>query len=281
MIKITECPRDAMQGLKNWVPTETKVRYLNALMKIGFDVLDFGSFVSPKAVPQMQDTAEVVEQIEASGTKLLAIIANERGAHDALLHPAIDILGYPLSVSETFQLRNTNKTTEQSLDLVKRIKEKTDAADRDLLIYFSMGFGNPYGDPYSPEVLLEFADKMKAMDIRHIRLADTTGEADLDKIPEIFRKIMTVYPEMEFGAHFHAHPAAALTKIEKAWEGGCRVFDVAMGGYGGCPFAEDTLVGNISTQALVEWCKNNGVELNINDVNFRQAEKLLPSVFNG
>lgn len=262
MIHITECPRDAMQGIEEMIPTATKVSYLNALLQVGFDRLDFGSFVSPKAVPQLADTAEVLAGLELAETEtdLLAIVANMRGAHDALSHPEIAFLGYPFSISETFQLRNTRKTIAQSLSLLEEMQTACVAKDRTLLVYLSMGFGNPYGDPWSPEIAAEWTEKLVQLGIRHIALADTVGSADPATIKPLFETLLAAYPHTEFGAHFHAAPQHRAAKIQAAWEAGCRRFDVAMKGFGGCPFAEDELVGNIATESLLAWAADQGIE---------------------
>lgn len=254
-MKLIECPRDAMQGIMMQIPTATKVTYLNALLKVGFDTLDFGSFVSPKAVPQLADTAEVLAGLDLSETetKLLAIVANRRGAEDACKHAAIRYLGYPFSISETFQVRNTRKTIAESVVLVRDMQQMTVEAGKELVVYISMGFGNPYGDPWSPQLAADYVAQMVDMGVRIISLADTVGTADDKTIGPIFAELIPRFPEVEFGAHFHATPEQRQAKLQAAWDGGCRRFDSAMMGFGGCPFAEDTLVGNIATEAVIDF----------------------------
>ncbi|MEO1451108.1 MAG: hydroxymethylglutaryl-CoA lyase [Bacteroidota bacterium] len=281
MIHITECPRDAMQGIEAFIPTATKTAYMNALLQVGFDRLDFGSFVSPRAIPQLADTAEVLGGLDLSGTgtDLLTIVANMRGANDALAHPEIAFLGYPFSISETFQVRNTRKTIAQSLELVEEMQAACVAADRTLLVYLSMGFGNPYGDPWSPEIAAEWTEKLVALGIRHIALADTVGSAGPDTIGPLFHTLLATYPEVEFGAHFHAAPQDRAGKIQAAWDAGCRRFDVAMKGFGGCPFAEDELVGNIATESLLAWAADQGIETELQADALGQAMTLADGVF--
>lgn len=282
MIKITECPRDAMQGIGSWIPTSLKTEYLNALLGVGFDILDFGSFVSPKAVPQLRDTSEVLLGLDMTNTntKLLAIIANYRGAKEVVKHPEIHFLGYPLSVSETFQQKNTGKSTAESIELVTDIQQLAADHGKELLIYFSMGFGNPYGDPYSESLIKAFTDQVVSLGVRHIRLADTVGNASPGQIRAIMEPLIASFPDTEIGAHFHAPPNSATSKIAEAWQAGCRMFDVALGGFGGCPFAKDELVGNLSTELLLEWASNNqiGHQLDISKLN--EAQALVHDVFN-
>jgi len=241
-----------MQGISHPISTEKKIAYLNQLLKVGFDTLDFGSFVSPKAVPQLADTAEVLAGLDLSSTstKLLAIVANVRGAQDACQHAPIQYLGYPFSISETFQLRNTKKTIEQSVDIVRDIHGLCQANGKELVVYISMGFGNPYGDPWSAEVAADWVEKMVNMGIRIISVADTVGSADSTSIRQVFKLLRSRFRDIELGAHFHAAPSQRKEKLEAAWKVGIRRFDSALMGYGGCPFAEDELVGNIATESL-------------------------------
>lgn len=249
---ITECPRDAMQGIVEFIPTEKKIAYLNLLLKVGFDRLDFGSFVSPKAIPQLRDTAEVLDGLEdGSATELLAIIANVRGAQDAVIHERIRFLGFPFSVSETFQLRNTNSTREESLDRVKEIVAICAAKNKTPLIYLSMGFGNPYGDVWNEEIVATYAEALYQLGVRHLALADTVGNSSPDKIRQLYPYLTKEFSDVEWGLHLHSTPQESRDKIEAALAVGCRRFDTALRGFGGCPMAEDELVGNIATENLL------------------------------
>jgi hydroxymethylglutaryl-CoA lyase len=255
MVKIVECPRDAMQGIKDFIPTEVKIEYLNMLLKVGFDTLDFGSFVSPKAIPQMRDTVEVLHNLDLANTttRLLAIVANLRGAIEACEHDAIRYLGYPFSISETFQIRNTNATIEESLERVKEIQELCLKHNKELVLYISMGFGNPYGDPWNVEIVQKWVDEMVKMDIGIISLADTIGVSNPDNINYLFSNLIPQYPMIEFGAHLHTEPRSWREKVEAAYQSGCRRFDAAMRGYGGCPMAKDDLTGNMATESLMAY----------------------------
>jgi len=252
-LKIIECPRDAMQGIKEFIPTKVKIAYLNQLLKVGFHTIDFGSFVSPKAIPQLKDTAEVLAglDLEQSNTKLLAIIANERGAKDAVQHEEIAYLGYPFSISETFQQRNTNASIEESLDRVARIQDLTLKNNKNLVIYISMGFGNPYGDPYHEDIVADWLRKLKAMEIGIFALSDTIGVSEPGIISRLFSTLIPEYPELEIGAHLHTTPDTWKEKIEAAYDRGCRRFDGAIAGYGGCPMAADDLTGNMPTEKMI------------------------------
>ena len=253
-VKVIECPRDAMQGIVPFIPTALKIEYINALLKVGFDTIDFGSFVSPKAIPQLRDTAEVLAGLDLSDTrsKLLAIVANERGAEEACSHMEIDQVGYPFSISETFQMRNTNTTIAGSFDRVQRIAELCAKSNKELVMYISMAFGNPYGDPWSPELVLLWAERLAdGLNVRTIALADTVGNAHAVHMDALFRTVIPTFPEITFGAHLHARADGLNEKMIAALEGGCRRFDTAIRGYGGCPMAEDDLVGNADTEAVV------------------------------
>ena len=277
---LNECPRDAMQGLSRFVPTELKIQFHNALLKAGFSRLDFGSFVSPKAIPQLADTAEVLNGLELDGnTKLLAIIANRRGAESALAFEQIDFLGFPLSVSEQFQQRNTNKSIEEALKEVAEIQDLCLASNRKLVVYLSMAFGNPYGEAYSPELVLSYGDKLLEMGIRHLSLADTIGKAGKEEVSSLFSAISKPWSAAEVTAHLHANPLQAKEKIQAAWEAGCRNFDTALGGFGGCPMAEDKLVGNLSTEAILDWAGENGLSTGIDTGALNAAQRLLPEIF--
>ena len=280
-IKIIECPRDAMQGIEHPIPTDLKIRYLNQLLAVGFDTLDFGSFVSPKAVPQMADTAEVLAglDLEHTSTRLLAIVANLRGAEEACKHSEIHYLGYPFSISETFQIRNTRKTIVQSLNLVKEIQELCKLHDKELVVYLSMAFGNPYEDEWSTEILASWAGKMVDLGITTLSLADTVGSASPSQITPLFKQLIIRYPDCEWGAHFHATPQSRIAKIRAAYEGGCRRFDSALMGYGGCPFAKDELVGNISTESLLAFCEQEDLPTGLDSEEFARAAQIAVEVF--
>lgn len=280
-IKLIECPRDAMQGWKTFIPTEKKISYLNQLLKVGFDTLDFGSFVSEKAIPQMSDTKEVLSQLDYknSSSKLLAIIANLRGAEEAVQLKGITYLGYPFSISETFQLRNTNKTISQSLDTVKLIQQLCIQHSKQLVIYISMGFGNPYGDPYNKEVVLSWTEKLHNLGIRIISLADTVGVADVGTISYLFSHVIPSFPDVEFGAHFHSSPRNWEEKIDAAYNHGCLRFDSSVNGIGGCPMAEDELVGNMATENLLYYFEKNKMMLSIDKNQFKKARKMAGQIF--
>lgn len=282
-VTLVECPRDAMQGWEHFIPTDRKSAYLNALLRVGFDVLDFGSFVSHRAVPQMADTAAVLQDliIPAEGTKLLAIVANMRGAEEASAYDVITYLGYPFSVSETFQLRNTGRTVADALELVENLQALCTSRHKELVIYFSMGFGNPYGDPYDEGVIDHWLGRLSAMGIRQFSLADTVGMAKPPAISRLFKQLIPAYPEVVLGAHFHSHPLHWEEKIAAAYDAGCRRFDAALGGFGGCPMAADELVGNIATENLVGFFQRRGRPLSLDMEAFRQAAAMATSLFTG
>ncbi|NQV52590.1 MAG: hydroxymethylglutaryl-CoA lyase [Flavobacteriales bacterium] len=253
-VKIIECPRDAMQGIEEFIPTEKKARYINQLLGVGFDTLDFGSFVSPQAIPQLRDTAEVLAKLDLSNTstKLLAIVANRRGAEDACAFEEIDFLGYPFSISETFQKRNTNATIDQSLSRVEEMQALSVKSNKKMVVYISMAFGNPYGDPWSGELAAQWTERLtRDVGIEIIALADTVGVSDQSNIRELFGAIVPAFPSVEIGAHLHSRPEDAEEKVRTAYQAGCRRFDAAIKGYGGCPMAEDELVGNLATEQLL------------------------------
>lgn len=281
-VKIIECPRDAMQGITNFISTTDKSTYINQLLKIGFDTIDFGSFVSPKAIPQMRDTAAVLDQLDLNATpsKLLAIVANLRGAKEALEHPQIDYLGFPMSLSDTFQRGNTNQSISQALALLAEIQEACTKADRQLVTYLSMGFGNPYNDPYHVDIVNQFVEILIALDIKIISIADTIGVAQPGQINSLMTSLLNNYSAVEFGLHLHSNPATAAGKIKAAIESGCRRFDGAILGLGGCPMAKDELVGNIDTRTLVEVLNEEHILVNINDDAFRIAEQKALEIFN-
>ncbi len=281
IMKIIECPRDAMQGLEQFIPTIEKVRYLNQLMKVGFDTIDAGSFVSAKAIPQMRDTAEVIEKVELgeSNTRLLAIVANARGAVEASRHASITYLGFPLSLSKTFQMRNTNKSIPEALDSVNDIQEICFKANKTLVTYISMGFGNPYGDPYDMEVAAKFVDILSTLEVSIVSLADTIGISKPEQINYLFSLLKHDFPSIEFGVHLHAHPAKAIEKIEAAFDAGCRRFDGAIKGFGGCPMAVEELVGNLATESILAYLDSKGIETHINQNEFARAIELAEEIF--
>jgi hydroxymethylglutaryl-CoA lyase len=272
-VKIIECPRDAMQGIRQFIPTSDKVRYINALLKVGFDTIDFGSFVSPKAIPQMRDTAEVLQQLELSETrsKLLAIVANVRGAQDASQFPVIDYLGYPFSISENFQMRNTGKTIEQSLVTLEQIMEIASNQGKEVVAYLSMGFGNPYGDPWDVDIVAEWTRTLSELGVSIISLSDTIGVASGETISYLFSNLIPRYPAIEFGAHMHTHPAHWHEKVDAAYRAGCRRFDGALKGFGGCPMAKDELTGNMPTEKLLSYFTAEKVSTGINSLRFETA----------
>ncbi|PAW93696.1 hydroxymethylglutaryl-CoA lyase [Mucilaginibacter sp. MD40] len=280
-IKITECPRDAMQGLHDFVPTDVKAAYINLLLQVGFDTIDFGSFVSPKAIPQMRDTAEVLSMLDMdhSSSKLLAIIANYRGAEDAVKHQEITYLGYPFSISETFQMRNANTTIDKAFDDVKRINELCAVNNKALLIYLSMGFGNPYGDAWSNDIVLHWAQKIIDEGIGYIALSDTIGIAQPEQISSLYPALKKLSEITEFGVHLHSTPDTWQEKIAAAYEAGCNKFDVALKGYGGCPMAKDDLTGNIATENLVAFLLHQNVQLSLDLDKLAEAMEYSAKVF--
>jgi hydroxymethylglutaryl-CoA lyase len=271
-VKITECPRDAMQGLHDFIPTDLKADYINALLKGGFDTIDFGSFVSPKAIPQLRDTAEVLSKLDLSSTKtkLLAIIANVRGAEDALKFDEISYLGFPFSISETFQKRNTNSTIAQSMSTVETIQNLCIKHNRQLVIYISMAFGNPYGDVWNTGIANDSIKKFSDLGIKIIALADTVGVATSKDISYMFGGLIPTFSEVEFGAHLHCKADNWHEKVNAAYESGCRSFDAAMKGLGGCPMAEDELVGNLATENLVQYLEEKNVVTGIDKIRFNE-----------
>ncbi len=264
-IRITECPRDAMQGIKSFIPTELKAEYINSLLKCGFDTIDFGSFVSPKAIPQMQDTGDLLELlITDTKSKLLAIIANERGAEEAAQRDRIHYLGYPFSVSETFQIRNTNSTIEESLTRVEKIQNIAIKQNKELVVYLSMGFGNPYGDEWNPELVIKWSERLSAdFGIKNLALSDTIGSATPLIVNQLFKELIPELPNVEFGAHLHTIPQNAYKLVEAAYDAGCVKFEGALKGFGGCPMAKDDLTGNMPTELMIDWMNLNGVPTGI------------------
>lgn len=281
-INIIECPRDAMQGLKDFIPTEQKIAYLTSLLKCNFDTIDAGSFVSPKAIPQMADTVEVLKALDLSSTssKLLTIVANERGAQEACTFEQVSFLGYPFSVSETFQQRNTNAGIEESLGRLEAIQELTVKANKKLVVYLSMGFGNPYGDPWSPELLISWSERLsKDFGIEILALSDTIGCATEDLVRQSFAELIPALPTVEFGAHLHTKPENARNIVLAAVEGGCKRFDGAIKGFGGCPMAKDDLTGNMPTEILLSTLEGKSLNHGVDMTAFNEAMALAQHVF--
>ncbi|WP_405252643.1 hydroxymethylglutaryl-CoA lyase [Dokdonia sp. Asnod3-C12] len=262
-----------MQGIKDWIPTESKVQYIQSLLRCGFDTIDVGSFVSPKAIPQMKDSAEVLHSLDLSKTdsKLLSIVANLRGAQDAVQHEMVDYLGYPFSISENFQMRNTHKTIAQSVDLLKDIIELASSKDKELVVYISMGFGNPYGDPWNVDIVGEWAEKLSSMGVKILSLSDTVGTSDAETIDYLFSNLIKRYPEVEFGAHLHTTPTTWHEKVDAAYKAGCRRFDGAIQGFGGCPMAADDLTGNMPTEKLISYFASVKANDNVNAMSFESS----------
>lgn len=282
MIKITECPRDAMQGIKQMIPADLKAKYINQLLKVGFDTIDFGSFVSPKAIPQMHDTAEVLKKLDLSKTnsKLLAIIANKRGAEDALQFGEISYLGFPFSISETFQQRNANSSIQESLGRVEEIQELCLKANKKLLVYISMAFGNPYGDVWHADIAIDWCKKLNQLGIADLALADTTGSSNPESITQLFTALIPELKTVNFAAHLHSTKDKAEEKINAAYQSGCRSFDVAIHGFGGCPMAADDLTGNIPTESLEDYATKNNIPLNVNKAELNKSYESSWEIFN-
>ncbi|HMU48094.1 MAG TPA: hydroxymethylglutaryl-CoA lyase [Chitinophagaceae bacterium] len=280
-IKLIECPRDAMQGWKEIIPTEKKIEYINSLLKVGFDTIDFGSFVSPKAIPQMADTKEVVERLEldTNGSKLLAIIANLKGAEQAVQFDQITYLGFPFSVSETFQQRNTNSSIRESMLRVEDIQGLCLKKNKQLVVYISMGFGNPYGDPYDEEIVFEWVNKLVALDISIISLADTVGLASPEQVYDMTSYLIESLPGVEIGVHLHSTPGNWKEKLEAAVKAGCKRFDGALKGIGGCPMANDELVGNMNTELMIQYFQTNDQLLNLNKEALADGLRIAAEIF--
>ncbi len=281
-MKLIECPRDAMQGIVPFIPTDLKVEYLNSLLRVGFDTIDIGSFVSPKAIPQLADTTEVLSRIDLQGTrsKLLVIVANERGAEQAVLQESVTYLGYPFSISETFQQRNTNTSIEGSWGRIARIAELAQHAGKELVVYISMAFGNPYGDPWNAEVALHWTTRLvNELGVRIIALSDTVGVAKAEDITSMFSALIPALPHVEFGAHLHCTPENWPVKTRAAWEAGCKRFDGAIKGYGGCPMAEDELVGNLQMEFFVRDLEARGVSTGLDLAQLDRSVELAGRVF--
>ena len=281
-IKLIECPRDAMQGWPHFIPTEKKIAYINALLKVGFDTIDFGSFVSPKAIPQMVDTKEVIGNLQFanSRSKLLAIIVNERGAQDAVVYDEITYLGFPFSVSETFQQRNTHSTIAESLGRVEEIQNLCIKNKKELVVYISMGFGNPYGDVYNEEIVFGWVNRLVAMDIKIISLADTVGLATAEQVKRITKYLVDSLPGTEIGVHLHSSPMNWKEKVEAALAAGCKRFDGALKGIGGCPMADDELVGNMDTELMIPYFEEKGLLNNLDKEALQNCSMLASEIFN-
>jgi len=280
-LKLIECPRDAMQGWKTIIPTEKKIQYINTLLQVGFDTIDFGSFVSAKAIPQMADTKEVVKNLDlgTGKTKLLAIVANERGAEDAVVFDEITYLGFPFSVSETFQQRNTNSSISESLKRVETIQELCIKNKKQLVVYLSMGFGNPYGDKWSEEIVFEWAEKLVALDIEILSLADTVGLATAEQVKRMTAYLIQQLPEIEIGVHLHSTSFNWKEKLEAAYSAGCKRFDGALKGIGGCPMANDELVGNMDTEKMIRFFETDS-DLHLNKEALQKSLQLADELFN-
>ena len=280
-VKIIECPRDAMQGIKTFIPTAKKVQYIQALLRVGFDTIDFGSFVSPKAIPQMVDTAEVLSQLDLSKTtsKLLAIVANTRGANEAAQHSEIDYLGYPFSISENFQMRNTHKTIAQSVVTLQEILNIADKSGKSVVAYLSMGFGNPYGDPWNVDVVGAWTERLSKMGVKILSLSDTIGSSTPENIDYIFSNLIPQYANIEFGAHLHTTPSSWFEKVDAAYKAGCNRFDGAIQGFGGCPMAKDELTGNMPTEKLLSHFTAVKSNANLNALSFESAYNEATKIF--
>jgi hydroxymethylglutaryl-CoA lyase len=280
-IKIIECPRDAMQGIKPFIPTSQKVQYLQSLLRVGFDTLDFGSFVSPKAIPQMQDTAEVISHLDLSKTrtKLLAIVANVRGAKAAAAFDEIEFLGFPFSISENFQMRNTHKTINESEEILKDILQVADQHHKKVVVYLSMAFGNPYGDPWDVDIVAGWTERLHKMGVQILSLSDTVGTSNASSITYLFSNLIPAYTSVEFGAHLHTHPASWHEKVEAAFEAGCMRFDGAIQGFGGCPMAKDELTGNMPTEKLLSYFTTKKIQTNLDVLAFESAHNAASALF--
>ena len=280
-IKIIECPRDAMQGIKIFIPTDLKVKYIQSLLRVGFDTLDFGSFVSPKAIPQMRDTKAVLDKLDLSSTrtKLLSIVANLRGAEMACSINSIDYIGFPFSISENFQMRNTHKTISESEIVLKDILDLTQKKNKKLVVYMSMAFGNPYGDPWEVDIVGEWADRLQSMGVEIISLSDTIGSSKPKSISYLFSNLIPKFPHIEFGAHLHTHPNSWYEKLNAAYKAGCHRFDGAIQGFGGCPMASDSLTGNMPTEKIISYLNSEKIKTNLNVLAFESAHNEASKLF--
>lgn len=281
-VKVIECPRDAMQGIREFIPTQKKAQFIQSLLRCGFDTVDFGSFVSPRAIPQMKDTAAVLEKLDLSKTssKLLAIVANVRGAQDASVFEEIDYLGYPFSISENFQMRNTHKTIEESVEVLQEILSIADKSGKEVVAYLSMGFGNPYGDPWNVEIVGSWTEKLSAMGVKILSLSDTVGTSTPEIIDYLFSNLIPKYPNIEFGAHLHTTPSKWHEKVEAAYKAGCSRFDGAIQGFGGCPMAKDELTGNMPTEKMLSYFNSVKADSNIKMTSFESSFNEASKIFN-
>jgi hydroxymethylglutaryl-CoA lyase len=281
MIYITECPRDAMQGIRDFIPTNRKIEYLNALLKVGFPVLDAGSFVSPTSIPQMADTAKVFEAISKNvvDTKILAIVPNKRGAESAVEHQIVSILGYPFSISETFQKRNTNASIKESYGRVEEMLDIANKHDKELVVYLSMAFGNPYGDSWSTNLVADHAHKLVEMGVQTLSFADTTGISTPESVSSLYRALAPELPQTKLSLHLHALPQDVEAKTIASIEAGCTHIDAALKGFGGCPMAADSLTGNMATEKIVQWCDQQGIEHGLSNVALDEAERIASALF--
>ena len=280
-IKIIECPRDAMQGIKIFIPTDLKVKYIQSLLRVGFDTLDFGSFVSPKAIPQMRDTKAVLDKLDLSSTstKLLSIVANLRGAEMACSINSIDYLGFPFSISENFQMRNTHKTISESEIVLKDILDITQKKNKKLVVYMSMAFGNPYGDPWDVDIVGEWSDRLHSMGVEILSLSDTIGSSKPESISYLFSNLIPKFPHVEFGAHLHTHPNSWYEKLNAAYKAGCHRFDGAIQGFGGCPMASDSLMGNMPTEKIISYFNSENIDTHIDILPFESAHNSASKLF--
>ena len=280
-IKIIECPRDAMQGIKIFIPTDLKVKYIQSLLRVGFDTLDFGSFVSPKAIPQMRDTKAVLDKLDLSSTntKLLSIVANLRGAEMACSINSIDYLGFPFSISENFQMRNTHKTISESEIVLKDILDITQKKNKKLVVYMSMAFGNPYGDPWDVDIVGEWSDRLHSMGVEILSLSDTIGSSKPESISYLFSNLIPKFPHVEFGAHLHTHPNSWYEKLNAAYKAGCYRFDGAIQGFGGCPMASDSLTGNMPTEKIISYFNSENIDTQIDILPFESAHNSASKLF--
>lgn len=280
-MKLIECPRDAMQGIPDFISTKTKIDYINQLLKVGFDTIDFGSFVSPKSIPQMRDTVEVLNglNLSSSKSKLLAIVANIRGANDACQYDEIQYLGYPLSLSETFQQRNTNRSIESAFNDLAEMQDLSQENDKTLVVYLSMGFGNPYGDPYEMDYVGDFVAKLDSLEVEVISLADTIGVSEPESIETLFSTLIPKFPHIEFGAHLHSIPDTVIEKVEAAYSSGCRRMDAAIKGFGGCPMAKDDLTGNMATEVMLTFFDKEDIYTGLDREAFEVSLNRAASVF--
>ncbi len=280
-VKVVECPRDAMQGIKSWIPTNEKINYVQSLLKVGFDVLDVGSFVSPRSIPQMKDSREVLDSLDLklTNSKLLYIVANIRGATEACQHSQIDFLGFPFSISENFQMRNTNKTINNSIDELKGIISISEKNNKKVIVYLSMGFGNPYGDEWNYEILEKWISVIVSLGVKTISISDTIGVSTPTNIVKVFKNSIKQFPKIEFGAHFHTKPSNWFEKIDSAYKAGCRRFDSVIQGHGGCPMASDELTGNFPTEKLINYLNQKKEIINVNLLNFETAYNETTKIF--